>query len=251
MMTTMSMNRPSIAQTANISQSIYYWRKMDNREVLYMVRRNQLRMVMDRGYNIGKQEAQLSWSRSQFLKGYKLVDEEAAMLKLSQLDSTYEKQTDRGLVKLHVAYISSGNAAKPSISKDKAAALAQTIRSMEGVSEVVLITFSPLSTDSRKIFANLRERRFVQIFPSEQLVYAAIDHIMGGTQELVSDEDLAAMATNGLVARLLPISLTTDPVVKWYGWREGQVIRVYNDDFFVDTIHPNSVNYRLIKDINE
>ena len=79
------------------------------------------------------------------------------------------------------------------------------------------------------------------------MVYSPIEHIDTPRHELLSPEETTAklreMKTD--IGRLLIIK-DTDPVVRYYGWPIGGLVRIYRDDSVINILASHSINYRVI-----
>lgn len=87
----------------------------------------------------------------------------------------------------------------------------------------------------------------IQIFKESELTYNPTHHIDVPRHELISREEatalLRAMKTDR--SHMLVIR-AKDPIIRYYNWPVGQIVRIYRTDAAVSVVAPRSVNYRVI-----
>jgi len=85
-----------------------------------------------------------------------------------------------------------------------------------------------------------------QVFRDSDLMFCPIEHILTPKHERIPTDGvaplLAALQTS---TNKMPFIYSNDPIVKWYGWTVGDIIKIYRDDNTKITVK-KSYQYRAV-----
>ena len=113
------------------------------------------------------------------------------------------------------------------------------------VKELVIIIEIPLSVPAKKELVSSGLN--YQVFNDEDLSYNPTRHVDTPRHELLSptegEEKLKEMKAD--IGKLLIIK-QSDPIVQYFNWPLGGIVRVFREDYTVSILSPKSVNYRVI-----
>jgi DNA-directed RNA polymerase subunit H (RpoH/RPB5) len=245
---------------------------------LLRIKRHQLEMVRDRGYDISAEQNLLEYTVNDFIRVYAelLEQRNATIRKANQeaanrrsvrneltfrqmLDNVYSKDDGTTLL-VHYAE-SPTRGAKPS--KLGVEPIAEFIRMATnyGVKWAILISEQDISSEAAR---NLQDIKIIyfQHFFDDELMYNPTKHYMVPRHEaLTEDEAREFLRENHLKPSQLPIlkyvdplarptekdrDKVTDPIVKYYGFLPGQIIRIYRENFITETLVDSYVIYRHV-----
>ena len=207
----------------------------------------QIEMVRDRGYDIGNERAILSMTLDQFVAYFSAKATQLNTSFRSALSNMYitnEPEQEKRRIML-VYYGGRDNSTQKQVSVHVARQFIKIIQDY-AVHEAVLIVDAPLSTNGNNEISSLTLVK-KQIFFDSDLTYNPVNHVDTPRHELLSPEETSAklreMKTD--VSGLLIIK-STDPVVRYYGWSPGGLVRVHRNDSSISVLAPQSINYRII-----
>lgn len=156
-----------------------------------------------------------------------------------------KKELERDKKGLLVYYEGKASNQITTVSKSLVETFVQTALGMK-VGYAILIVDSPLSSDANKILLALTTIRW-QVFQDYELKYNVTKHIYVPLHELLSREEtrqkLIQMKSNK--SQLLIINII-DPIVRYYGWKAGDIIKIHRNDQAVSILSPKSYNYRVV-----
>lgn len=215
---------------------------------LFDIKKTQLEMVRDRGYTIfPAEEPILGMSISDFINYMGLLAKATPNVPLrSLLSRTYEAVLPDGTKKtILVYYGGKTNMQQKQVSADVAREFISLIQKY-GISEAVLIVDAPLSSTGENELARLKLTKW-QIFFDQDLTYNPVRHVDTPRHELLSPEaaELKLRELRVDRSKLLIIKID-DPVIRYYGWTSGGIVRVHRNDESVSILSPKSINYRVI-----
>lgn len=203
-------------------------------EQLFEMKKTQVEMVQDRGYDIPEEELQLlDMSFRQFLS----VNSEISRDELSQVYSF------KGTPQLMVNYLNRSQDSKQ-ISTEVVRLAIDQAKSLK-LKELIIVIEIPLSSKAKEdlTISGLKH----QVFFDKDLSYNPTRHVDSPRHELLTpteaEEKLKELRAD--IGKLLIIK-STDPIVQYYNWPIGGIVRVYREDFGVSILAPKSVNYRVI-----
>jgi DNA-directed RNA polymerase subunit H (RpoH/RPB5) len=109
----------------------------------------------------------------------------------------------------------------------------------------VLISNNELSADSRKSLKLLSRTQF---FLEEELKYNPVRHVTNQEHILLSPEQVTKLEKElKLEKSRFPDIKADNPVVQYYGWEQGDVIKTIRTERHVSILAKKSLNYRCVK----
>lgn len=205
---------------------------------LFTVKKNQVQMLMDRGFNVGDEEYMLNYTLDQFIDSYAAeADRSGATIK-SLLGKFYEKEDDH----VSVIYLETP-IDKAQVGK------AQIVTVMEGIQEtgithIMLISAVNLTPDSRKIFDKIPSYR-VETFLYEDLMYNPTKHFLVPQHRIMAPDEVAQLK---IELNKSPLISMYDPIARYYGAVHGDVMEILRLDLTGIGMVNRSVFYRVVID---
>ena len=204
---------------------------------LFEVKKTQIEMVRDRGYTVSNYELSLlEEDFNYFVENYDVTENFDRGL----LSEIYQKN---GRNQLLVTYLE-----KPQDSKQMTVeAIREVIEQAKiaKVEEIIIVTQLKLSSSAEKELT-LSGLNY-QIFYDSDLSYNPTKHVDTPKHELLTQEEAKEKMRElkADVSKLL-IMKSNDPIVRYYNWPVGGLIRIHREDFAVSILAPKSINYRII-----
>jgi len=220
--------------------------KCHSLQTLYDIKRTQLEMVHDRGYNIDPERAILDMDLDQFERYITQLASEQNVPIRNALSRIYEPLSE-GKRRMLVFYASKGGSAKQ-IPLDVIRMFTKLIHD-HPIEEAILVVDAPLSSKANQSLSEIYNVNW-QVFYDQDLTYNPVKrydtakHIRLTEQEKV--QKLQEMRTD---PSRLPIIRQGDPMVRYYGWRHGDIIKTIRHDYGVSLLSPMSINYRVVVEI--
>jgi DNA-directed RNA polymerase subunit H (RpoH/RPB5) len=215
---------------------------------LFDIKKTQLEMVRDRGYELSPEEAQiLTMNLTQFYDYVnRLAANNAKTTTRSLLSRSYLAKLPDGTTRSMLVYY--GGKTNPQQKQVSADVVRDFISLVERyrINEAILIVDAPLSSTGDNELSALTLTKW-QVFYDSELTYNPTTHVDTPKQYLLSPEETQEKLRE-LKADLskLLILKVNDPVVRYYGWTAGNLVRVHRDDQSVSILAPKSINYRVI-----
>lgn len=86
-----------------------------------------------------------------------------------------------------------------------------------------------------------------QIFLEEELSYNPTKHIDVPKHILMNKQEADTLLQNLKInLSMMPIIKLNDPIIKYYGWSKGNIVKIYRHDTVISTLSEKSINYRII-----
>lgn len=214
---------------------------------LFDIKKTQLEMVRDRGYDIATEEAILTMTLENFIQYVSGIASQMNTSVRAALSRSYVSRDNTGGARkaMLVYYGGKTNPQQKQVSADVVREFIGLVQRY-AIYEAALIVDAPLSSTGNKELSALTLTRW-QVFFDYDLTYNPTRHVDTPRHELLSAIEATAklieMKTD--VSKLLIIKVN-DPVVRYYGWPAGGLVRVHRDDSAVSIIAPKSINYRVI-----
>ena len=215
---------------------------------LFDIKKTQLQMVHDRGYEISPEEiAILDMSYNEFITyvGRLAAANQRASTR-SLLSRSYTSKRPDGTTRTMLVYY--GGKTNPQQKQVSADVVREFINFIHryAINEAILIVDAELSSTGNNELAALTLTKW-QVFFDSELTYNPTLHVDTPRHELLSEEEAQAKLRELRVdpSKVLIIKVN-DPVVRYYGWSAGGLVRIYRDDSFISVLAPKSINYRII-----
>ena len=209
---------------------------------LFTIKKNQLKLVKRRGYNIGDEEKLLSINLETFLDSYIPFAKEKKQSLRNVLSRPYSKDDGE---KIAVYYADLPKNTKQLGIDDFGSGIEMADKSKS--KNLILITPVSLSAAANKKILELVSYN-IYIFLETEMTYDPTEHYFTPEHKSLSvEEQRDFLIRNNLSIEQLPIILTSDMMVRYYGFLPGQIIEIKRTNFY-DTIVQNSLSYRAVKE---
>ncbi len=220
------------------------------------IKKNLLKMIEKRGYELGNEEDVLS-----------IHDEHVYAKFMDNLASSYEREHGEPYPQYYNFYINN-NCEPPQlllaifgyqdasntqkIGKDFIEKIINIYEQYSALcAEIIIIIDAPLSPKAEGTLSYITDVKW-QVFKEEDIIYVPIEYIYYSKHELVPKSEVKELLrTLGVTKNKLPLIYDTDPIVKYYNWDAGEIVRIYRDDSSINVLTPESVQYRLIVKCNK
>jgi DNA-directed RNA polymerase I, II, and III subunit RPABC1 len=229
----------------------------------FEIKKTLLEMIRDRGYDISQENDILYMDDDGFIKYYNsLLDkynyESPDKQKISNLESfllfssnTYYSVNKTDLKILKIGFLEL-KVNKAKISTEQISDLISKLtiepknNKKEYCDELILIINDEIVPAAKKQLDDLTSVN-TSIFFDKELFYNPTNHIDCPQFFLLTDTEKADLIRN-LKCKLSDFLIIkhSDPVIKYYGWKRGQIVKIIRDDEFYNVISPISINYRVI-----
>lgn len=215
---------------------------------LFDIKKTQLEMVRDRGYELSHEEEPILnmdiYNFSGYLNGLATVNPRASTRSL--LSRSYRATLPDGSVRSMLVYY--GGKADTRQKQVSAEVVREFIGLVQRyrINEAILIVDAALSSTGEKELSALTLTKW-QVFFDSELTYNPTRHVDTPRHELLSPDDAQAKLRELRVdlSKLLILKVD-DPVVRYYGWTAGNLVRVHRNDQTVSILSNKSINYRVI-----
>jgi DNA-directed RNA polymerase subunit H (RpoH/RPB5) len=219
----------------------------NKKQRLYDIKKVQLQLVADRGYNLGEEERLFAYSVDDFYRYYddkatKDAQKTGRKSVWDSLSSIYQSNDGRTIL---VFYGTKTETAKKKVPCNVVTAFADNAKDCD---EAILIVDYPLSSKCNDVFKGLKTVRY-QVFFDDELTFNPTRHIEVPKHELLSPEEASAILVGMKVTPTqVPIIKINDPIVRYYNWPVGGLVRIYRNDDYIKILAPESIFYRIIYD---
>ena len=217
---------------------------MDDLDYFLNIKQNQIRMVKERGYNIMDE----LWVLDELLDGktfkkklVKLYGKEYPIRRLmfSEYTHTNIEENHKNLVVYYVGLEDSKQIKVDSIAPfiDK-----MTTEEKDGI----LVINSILSTAASDRLKIITEVKF-QVFNEEELMFNLLNHVLQPKMVLLTvSEAIALKEKFGIKGNKgLPILMSTDPLVRYYQFLPGQIVKIISD-YDINMLSNMVIDYAIV-----
>jgi len=208
---------------------------------LFIMKKNQLKMVKRRGYSIEREQSFFNLSIGDFINSYVPFAKKLNKSVRSVLSQVYENENGEKLY----TFFADDDLKHKQMGVD---ILGEMIQEMDKykAKNGILITPLPLSSAARKKIEELLTYN-IHVFQENEMSYDPTEHYFTPEHRLLSVEEQRDFLTrNKISIDKLPIILTTDMISRYYGFKPGQVIEIKRINLY-DTIVQESLSYRVVK----
>lgn len=222
-------------------------------QLLHSVKITQIQMLKDRGYDVADEEQIINMDLNTFVQYInavinKYMNEGGGKISVrSSLTRLYTTPTrSRNML----VYYGSKSDDKSKISIEIVRAFQDIIIKNRNINEAVLIVNGDLSSPAEDLMNKLKTIKW-QIFKDNELTYNPTLHVYTPRHELLSKEEkIKVLQEFKTSISNLPLINLKDPIIKYYGWLPGGLVRIFRNDGSLSVLTPNSIGYRVIVDIN-
>lgn len=215
---------------------------------LFDIKKTQLEMAKDRGYMLSPQEEEiLHMDLYTFDIYYKALIEHKKTNNRTVLNRLYDAkdENDKTIKRLLVYY---GTKLEPQQKQISSNVIKEFIKIIleTGVTEAVLIVDLNLSANSKEILSKLTSVKW-QIFADDELIFNPVQHIDVPKHVLLTEEQKKAKLDElKTPITKLPIIKVNEPIIKYFNWPVGSVVKIERNDQSINILSPNSITYRVI-----
>jgi len=215
---------------------------------LFEIKKTQLQMVRDRGYDLTPEEEQILTTNMDGFLTYMqaLATANPRATARSLLSRSYTSKYPNGSIRNMLVYY--GGKLSPHQKQVSAEIVREFIALVQSykISEAILIVDAPLSSTGDNELSALTLVKW-QVFFDSELTYNPTLHVDTPRHELLShDETHLKMKELGADFSKLLIIKLDDPIIRYWGWTVGGLVRIHRDDSAISILAPKSINYRVI-----
>lgn len=214
-------------------------------QILFTIKKNQLKMVQRRGYNIEKEIGILEdYTLENFLEVFLPLSEKTNILSrsiLSYYSPYYENEKGDRLI----VYFSDSKKDKKELGVE---AVNDAIEEMMNnkAKNAILITPKPISSSARKRIDELPSYN-ISVFLDNEMTYDPTEHYLTPEHKaLTVEEQRDFLERNDISIDQLPVITTADKIVRYYGFRQGQILEIKRINYY-DTMVQETIGYRAVK----
>ena len=209
---------------------------------LFEVKKNQLKMLRRRGFNIDQEKNILKITLNQFLDTYIPFAKQQKRSFRSVLTNFYVNDDGQ---KILVYYADIPLESTLLGVNEVSDAIADMVKWK--LRNAVIITGKSLSPSATKHITGLVSYN-IQIFLEEEMAYDPTEHeFVPEHIPLTIEEQRNFLEENNLSIDQLPILLTNDIIARYYGLRGGTIVKIIRTNLYQTTI-VKSVSYRAVKE---
>ena len=216
---------------------------------LFVMKKNQLKMLRRRGYDIGREESLLSYTLKDFMKTYLPFAKKSGKTLRGVLSQTYEKIQTEGKEqkpeRLYVFFAEEDSKHKQ-LGVD---ILGEMISDMDKfrAKNGILISPVPLSSSSKKKIEELLSYN-IYVFMENEMAYDPTEHYLTPAHRaLTVQEQRDFLSKNNISIDQIPIILSSDMISRYYGFKPGQIIEIKRINLY-ETLIQESLAYRAVKE---
>jgi len=218
---------------------------------LFKIKKNQIEMARDRGYDVSHEEEILFMDGNQFLTymNEKMVTHDFSDLRATLTQEYRKIGNPQELLYVYYAVLSGSAYLKKDIVTSLGDKLQEYRSDGSHITSAIIISNAVLSPDARVKKEDVATATKVHIdtFSEAELNINPTKHTLTPKHELVPTEDveevLQSIRANKKWLELIEI---TDPIVRWYGWKDGDIIKIHRDDSIIDILGPKYFAYRRV-----
>ena len=210
---------------------------------LFEIKKNQVKLVQKRGYNVDRERAILNYTYENFINYYIPLAEKNKKTIRNLLSSVYKNENDE---KIFVYYADVDSSSKQ-VGKDIISDFIYQLDSHKTKNGIIITPSISLSSDSKKTITSLLTYN-IYVFKENEMAYDPTESFLVPEHKALSVEDQRDfLQRNNISIDQLPVILTSDIISRYYGFRNGQIIEIKRTNLY-DTIVQHSLAYRQVKD---
>lgn len=208
-------------------------------EKLFQVKKTQIEMLQDRGYDVSAELPILSTTFESFNRTYTDYATANGLTIREVLRQIYHK----GNEKILVYYIESIDG--KNIGIDLAKIFISYLTSVK-VLNAILISDQPINSNVQTEFNSLPMYK-ISVFLENELMYNPTKHFLVPRHELLTEAEARDFyRTNRFKPSQLPNMFVTDRIARHYGAKPGDTFRIYQKSMVNDSMTEMSVSYRYV-----
>lgn len=212
---------------------------------LFKVKRNQIIMLKDRGFDVSTELPLLNYRISDFIKFYKEIsNNKKASFKVS-LGNVYVNLFTGKVIYVYYPETPKDTTVAKKINHDQITEIIKFM-SVNNLYHIILISETPLTPDAVKSFEDAPSLR-MESFLYDELTYNRNDHFLVPKHVLLTPNEASEyLKKNKLNISNLEAISYLDPISRWYGAVPGQIFRIYRENLSVPSLIDNYVTHRQV-----
>ena len=213
---------------------------------LFIMKKNQLKMLRRRGYVIGREESLLGYTLKEFMKTYLPFAKKAGKTLRGVLSQTYEKVGEGQKPERLYVFFAEEDAKHKQLGVD---ILGEMISDMDKyrAKNGILISPTALSSSSKKKIEELLSYN-IYVFLENEMAYDPTEHYLTPAHRALSvQEQRDFLSKNNISIDQIPIILSSDMISRYYGFKPGQIIEIKRVNLY-ETLIQESLAYRAVKE---
>jgi len=213
----------------------------DKASHIFNIKKNQLKMVERRGFDISKEKNMLETSKDAFIDAYVPFARKQKKTLREVISHVY---TNAKGEKLYV-FFADPEPKKKQLGTESIGLMIQNMDKNRS-KNAILITPLPLSSKAGKKLQDLLTYSF-SIFNEGEMSYDPTEHyLVPAHRGMGVEEQRDFLQRNKLSVEQFPIMLASDIIARYYGFRPGMIVEIKKINLY-DTIVQNSLSYRYVK----
>lgn len=214
-------------------------------KALFSVKKNQVQMIQDRGYDVGDEYNLLDYNLESFIDLYEGIATDNQTTIKDVLGNTYYKDSSeagRSPSPLKVIYLETPTD-RNQIGKAQVSSIIEGLeQAREKITHVIFIGAVGLSQDARKLFIKIPSYR-IETFLYEDLMYNPTKHYLVPQHRILSPEEVRELK---LQPSKCPLISVFDPIARYYGAIPGMMMEISRIDLTGIGMVSRSLFYRLV-----
>ena len=208
---------------------------------LFEIKKNQLKMVERRGYNIDRERYILQITLPEFLKTYISFARKQNKSFRSILTNIYENEEGKKILVYYADALTSSTQLGVNEIGD-----AIVYMDKYHLHDAIIITVKQLNPPANKHINGLVAYN-IQIFLEAEMAYDPTEHFLVPKHiPLTETEQKEFLENNQIGIDQMPIILSNDIIIKNLGIRSGQIVRIERENMF-ETMIVKSVTYKVVQ----
>lgn len=211
--------------------------------LLFTVKKNQIKMLHDRGFDVSNEQGIFNLTVEQFRDFY------TEYWKANHYDSftlslggPYTKN-DKGLEPIYVYYLYTLKDTNSVSNKQILKAIDDVRRA--GFTHIIFISEQPLSHESAEIVRKKNELR-CEHFVYQDLSHNKPEYFLTPKHIVLSKSEKEKLLSGPIKMEELPEMCYDDPMARYYGMSVGDVVKIERRNLVVDTLVENTISYRRV-----
>lgn len=208
------------------------------------IKKTQIEMISDRGYIIENNELLLyNIISSNISNGEKINYFKNIYSDRMNLSNLYYSNDKSSTILVYYAEDKKTTDSSLGVSDIKEMILFYTKCNPNYVILITEVPLTPLAKQSLKSDCITD----IKVFMDADLYFNLTKHIFYNNHILLTDEETKSLINNiKIKLSMLPIIKSNDPVIKYFNYPSGHVVKIIRKGLFLDSVNLTSVYYRLI-----
>lgn len=222
---------------------------------LFKVKKIQIQMLKDRGYDVTDEMEVLTMGIEQFIKRY--MEKKKTVKPEKKLEVSFKSVLQQEYINPNITVDNNNKififypetpVEKKKIGKETANQIISVMNSNKYI-HVIIISEMDFTPDAKKSFLDLKLYH-IEHFLYNQLSYNPTNHFLVPKHRLMSDEESKAFTIkNNIDRHTLPKISHQDPISKYYGAIPGQIFEITRERVIIDAPISVYIIHRLVESV--